>query len=112
MERPELFKKLQSELKTIAEIKKDLSKNKVESQEQHEDYREPLEITKREEIKIGLSWGGPADGFKLTYYKGELQSGVYYWQDWGTYDEIDISIQEAEEIEDFYLYGDPSTFLS
>ena len=112
MTRPDLYKKLQAELKTIYQIEKDLNNGKIEEKEDHEDNRDPLEITLYKEVKIGLSWVGPADGYKLKYYKNELQSAVYYWQDWGTYGEIELSDKEASTIESYYLYGDPSIILN
>lgn len=111
MTRPELFNKLQDELKNISVINADMRNNKIESQNDSEDYREPLSIDLHKEIKILLSTGGPADGFKLNYYKDELQGGVYFWQDWGTYDEAELTPDQAQTVEDFYLYGDPSTYL-
>ena len=108
MEKQEVFKKMQEELKNIREIN---AKN-LEEKETDENYRDPLEITLNKEILISLSWGGPADGFKLKYRQDELIGGIYYWQDWGTYDESDLTIDEAREVEDFYLYGDPSAILN
>jgi hypothetical protein len=32
-----------------------------------EEYREPLSCDERREITILLSWGGPADGYKLLF---------------------------------------------
>lgn len=107
-----VFAKLQDELKDIVAIQEAMNTNKIESQNDSESYREPLEISLTKEIKILLSWGGPADGFKLQYKDNELTGGVYFWQDWGTYDEAELTDEEAETVRDFYLYGDPSSILN
>jgi hypothetical protein len=96
----------------MQKAREDQEENNLDGLEASEHYREPLEITLYKEIKIGLSYGGPADGFKLRYYRDELQGGVYYWQDWGTYDEAELTEDEAKEVEDYYLQGDPSIFLN
>jgi hypothetical protein len=107
-----VFNELKSEMENIARVSLEVKDGKIEDRESSESYREPLEISLTKEIKILLSWGGPADGFKLTYRADELQGGVYYWQDWGTYDEAELTDEEAQAVEDFYLYGDPSTILN
>lgn len=54
-------------------------------------------------VTIELSWGGPADGF-LFYFNGdkELEKITYYFSDWGTYDEITLSREDQEIIEQIY----------
>ena len=99
-------------MENIAEVNQELNDGKIEERESSEDYREPLEISLTKEIKILLSWGGPADGFKLTYRQNELTGGVYFRQDWGTYDEAELTKEEAQTVEDFYLYGDPQSILN
>jgi hypothetical protein len=110
--RAAVYERMQEELKNFDRAQEDQEKNNLDSLEQSEHYREPLEITLYKEINIGLSYGGPADGFKLRYYKDELQGGVYYFQDWGTYDEMELTDDEAAKVESHYLYGDPSMFLN
>jgi len=110
--RAAMFKAMQDEIKTIDEINKQLRDGKIEEKEKSEEYREPLAVDLRKEIKITLSTGGPADGFTLYYYRDELQGGVYWFADWGTYDEIELNDEEAQKIEDFYLYSDPSFILN
>lgn len=92
------------ELKRIEDL------NKLEEPRESEEYREPLSIEKEEVYKILLSWGGGEDGFKLTFKDGELLRGSYYMADWGEYKEIDLNENEAEEVYNFYLYGDISSF--
>lgn len=62
-----------------------------------------LAIDVQKVANIRLSWGGPADGFKLTYSKeNELLFGVYYKSDWFEYEEINLSEDEAKEIAGTY----------
>lgn len=73
------------------------------SVEEHEEYCEPLAITEIAIVDIQLSTGGDADGFKLTFnLDKELISGVYYWADWGVYEEVVLSKRELELVDDFY----------
>lgn len=73
---------------------------------EQEAYREPLCVMTETVKNIQLSWGGPSDGFKLTFdEQKELKGGVYYRQDWGTYKESDLSDEEAAAVYDFYLGG-------
>ena len=69
----------------------------------YEDYREPLCLMTTKVITVQLSWGGDGDGFKLTYdTDGELLHGIYYWQDWFVYEEVELSDTEAEKVEELY----------
>lgn len=101
-----VFHRKEEEFKTIEKIKNDVKDNKVDSCYDHELYREPLAMSEAKVITIELSTGGDADGFKLEYsFNGkywELVSGVYYWADWGVYEEAILTMEEAEEIADFY----------
>ncbi len=92
------------ELYNIEELLKNKKVQNGEiSPEEHEDYREPLAITKETVVKIELSWGGDADGFKLTFDENkQLISGVYYWADWGAYEEIQLSDQELGLVDLLY----------
>jgi len=71
-----------------------------------EENREPLSIEKTEVFKILLSWGGGEDGFKLTFKDKELLGGVYYMADWGEYQEQKLSEDEAQEVFNFYMFGE------
>lgn len=97
--------------KGIAGIQKLLNNKQVLesiiSPDEHEDYREPLAITQETVITIELSTGGDADGFKLTFNEHkELMSGVYYWADWGVYQEVRLSEEELESIDSLYSISD------
>jgi len=104
------------ELQRIKNISEDLNRaveeeaDEPREREQHEEYREPLSIDKEEVYNISLSWGGGADGFKLTFKDGELLKGVYYMADWGEYKEVDLNQEEAEEVYNFYMHGDVTAF--
>lgn len=64
---------------------------------------EPLSISKVITHTIMLSYGGPEDGFKIAYSEdNELLGGVYYFKDWGTYDETPITNEQAEQIAELY----------
>lgn len=77
-----------------------------EERENHDDYRSPLSIDTEIVKKILLSWGGGSDGFKLVFsQEKELLRGYYFMADWGQYEEIDLSEEEAEKVYDFYMYG-------
>lgn len=80
-----------------------------------ESFREPLCIDTFIEKRIYLSFGGPSDGFKLTFkrYEGqipelELASGCYFYSDWGTYEESDLRMDEAQAVFDLYMCGEAS----
>ena len=99
----------------LKELKKEIDNIKVIQQEERKEdyikeddglYREPLSIDKTEEIKILLSWGGGEDGYKLRFKDNDLISGVYYYADWGVYEEVDLNEDELNLIFDFYLYGE------
>jgi len=96
------------ELYDIEELLKDKKVQNGEiSPEEHEDYREPLAIAKQTIVKIELSWGGDADGFKLTFdQSNQLLSGVYYWADWGVYEEIELTENELATVNRLYYVTD------
>ncbi|MFO0935748.1 MAG: hypothetical protein U0798_04420 [Gemmataceae bacterium] len=74
---------------------------------------EPLEIESRRQLKILLSWGGPSDGFLLTFDKTghDLLEGVYFHAEWFTYSEQRLSSADADLVVDMYLHGDPSAYF-
>ncbi len=91
----------------VENIKTILSDPKVVSGEispdEHEEYWEPLAFSKEILVDIQLSTGGDADGFKLTFNKEkELLKGVYYWADWGVYEEVELSEEELELVDNLY----------
>jgi hypothetical protein len=69
-----------------------------------DDYdRIPLAIFKEVVITVELSTGGDADGFKITLNEEyEPVSGVYYWADWGVYEEVQLNNEELELVDSMY----------
>jgi len=97
------------EFKTIKSIQDQLNSGGIKSVEDSEDYQEPLSLDVEKVVKIQLSYGGDGDGFELTFDReNNLISGVYYWEDWGVYEEVDLSEDELDKIYAFYLYSDIS----
>lgn len=91
------------EIKDADKILKELKSRQIEDIQDSEHYREPLEFTRQYQIKIGLSWGGDADGFIFTYDEDNyFIKAVYYWADWRVYEEIPLSQDEAEKISTIY----------
>jgi len=45
-------------------------------------YNLPLNISRKEVVKIEFSWGGPSDFVELDVYGNEVVSGTYHFQDW------------------------------
>lgn len=60
----------------------------IENIREQEDM-DTLAISEKIEVCIELSWGGPADGFKIYLDKQSREpvSGCYYYSDWGWYEE-------------------------
>ena len=91
----------------IKTIKKLLRKKVVRTGEQgideQEEYIEPLAIDRYTEIRIQLSWGGDGDGYRITVdSEGHILRGVYYWEDWGVYEEVGLSKEELELVTQVY----------
>ena len=65
---------------------------------------DPLCIMKRIEYVVQLAWGGPGYGFKITCdaETNDVIGGVFYYADWGTYEEIDLPRDEAEKVAEAY----------
>jgi hypothetical protein len=64
-----------------------------------EDYREPLSCDERREITILLSWGGPSDGYKISFDReGEAIAGSYFFADWFAYEEFKLSAAELDSV--------------
>lgn len=67
--------------------------------EEMENYREPLSRVERTEITLQLSWGGPSDGFKFYQdAEGLVTEGYYFFADWFTYDEFQLTESELENV--------------
>ncbi len=99
-------------IKELDRIRKIISEEENTEREDNEENREPLSVDLKKEIKILLSWGGPEDGFKLKFdNENNLLSGVYYMAHWGEYEESELTEEEADEIFNFYLYGDISNIV-
>ena len=74
---------------------------------EHEEYWEPLSMTREILVEIQLSTGGDADGFKLVFDENyNVMKGVYYWADWGVYEEVSLSDEELEAVDNLYYVGD------
>lgn len=102
------FNRKDSELSNIQKIFKDKRiANGHMSPEEHEDYRDPLAFSKQIVVHIELSTGGDADGFKLIFSdEKELLEGLYYWADWGVYEEVQLSDDELEAVDSLYCVSD------
>jgi hypothetical protein len=78
----------------------------IDEPQEHEEYREPLSVDTTIIKTILLSWGGPSDGFKLSFNQDkELIGGVYFMSDWGEYKESSLDDDEAEDVYNFYMGG-------
>ena len=76
--------------------------------EDYDEYRAPLAITEKIEVTIELSTGGDADGYKIMLEKEtrEVLSGVYYWADWGQYEEVSLNDDELDLVTSIYYIGE------
>ena len=71
--------------------------------EEQEEYSEPLAVDRFTELRIQLSWGGDGDGYCITIDSDcQIVKGVYYWEDWGVYEEVPLSEEELEAINQAY----------
>jgi len=104
-----IYDMAQDEVKDLAKLVKKASKSD-KSIDELEDYRDPLSLDITKEVNILLSWGGPSDGYKLRFDKdNELLGGVYWFADWGTYSDSQLTDEQAETVYQAYLYGDISS---
>jgi hypothetical protein len=102
--------RLKEEVERLKKAKEEIERGR--DIEEIEEVRQPLAISAGYQLTIELSCGGDADGFILYYNENkELEGGVYYWADWGQYEEIDLWNEEAELVEMVYLGGDGAAFL-
>jgi len=68
-----------------------------------EECLQPLDVSRLLEIKIQLSWGGPGDGFKLYLNdQGQVESGLYYWEDWGVYAQEWLQPEELHPVAQYF----------
>lgn len=59
-----------------------------------------LSISASIEVDIQLSWGGPADGFKIHLdSEGGVEDGYYYYADWFDYAERKLHSDELDDVE-------------
>lgn len=60
----------------------------------------PLGVTRWNEYHVQMAWGGPGYGFKLLRdpESKEFVAGTFYYADWFTLDEIDLSPSEVADI--------------
>jgi hypothetical protein len=94
----------EDEIKELLKIKEAINKGKDwEDIQNMDEWREPLAIDKWKTFKIELSWGGDADGFLIDIDEnGEVVGGRYYWADWGIYEEVELTEEEAEMVAEIY----------
>ena len=92
----------QDEIKNIDGVLKEVEKEKIESVEDSENYRQPLSVAEFRLFKIQVSWGGDGDGFIIEVKEGEVISGKYYWEDWGVHEEVRLTDEEAQKVADYY----------
>jgi len=94
----------EEEIEELLKIKKALEKGKDwEDIQNMDEWREPLGVDKWETYEVILSWGGDADGFLIDIDKnGDVIGGRYYWADWGKYEEVNLTDEEAEIVADVY----------
>ncbi len=91
------------QLTNISNVLIDYCEDKVETVEEHDEHREPIEMSERREFLVRLSWGGDGDGFKIiTDVWGEPVSGIYFWEDWGVYEEVPLSNDELRMVYNYY----------
>lgn len=100
------------EFESIEKVENKLSQNNIDvidkgdepiERESLEEYREPLEITENKIFNILLSTGGDSDGFKIEIQnEGDVVGGVYYWANWGVYEEVILTQEEAQRVAEYY----------
>lgn len=109
-----IYTMAQEELKNLQALQdkynKEMPDDGIESME---DYRQPLSMDVTKEVNILLSWGGPSDGYKLRFDRdNELVSGVYWFADWFTYAETELSFAQLDLVYQVYMGGDSYSFLN
>lgn len=108
------FQRAMEAIKNVEKESQKLENDELEDEEREaiREENELLDISYDYRLKLMLSTGGDADGFILYYNKDkDLEGGVYYWADWGEYEEVGLKDDEAEAVERLYLDGDGSIFL-
>lgn len=93
---------LESRKESFDEAIKD-AKEKDISPDESEHAPQPLSLDVKVEKNLTLSWGGPSDGFKFYYNEeGDELDAVYWYADWGTYEEINLSGKEKMLVKELY----------
>ena len=75
----------------------------IEEIREHEEI-DTLAISEKIEVCIELSYGGPADGFKIYLDKEtrEPVSGCYYYSDWGWYEEEWLKPADLDMVAEYF----------
>jgi len=65
-----------------------------------------LAFTKKELYTLELSWGGPADGFKIIIDPNskDIEDVIYYYSDWFSYDECKLTLEQRDPLLKFFGY--------
>lgn len=65
-----------------------------------------LAFTKKEVYTLELSWGGPADGFKIIVdpKSKDIEDVIYYYSDWFSYDECKLTLEQRDPLLPFFGY--------
>lgn len=65
-----------------------------------------LSFSKKEIYILELSWGGPADGFKIIVNSEtkKIEEVVYYYSDWFVYEEEHLTFEQIADLGLFFDY--------
>jgi len=65
-----------------------------------------LAFTKKELYTLELSWGGPADGFKIIVdpKSKRIEDVIYYYSDWFAYEEYKLTLEQRDPLLKFFGY--------
>ena len=75
--------------------------NQLESEESAKELIDnALALSKQIFYTLELSWGGPADGFKIFVdpESKEIVDVIYYYANWGSYKEEPLGVYDLEKI--------------
>jgi hypothetical protein len=105
----------QAEMRRLEKLSKRLASAHLRD-DQREALQEELSVLSiepRRQLRILLSWGGPSDGYLLTFdAEGrDLLDGCHWYADWFTYAEEELSPSDRDRVCDLYLGGDPSVYF-
>ena len=62
-----------------------------------------LEVAQEVWYKIGLSWGGPADFFRVKVSDNEIERIVYHFQDWYDGASLELSGDEFATVNNWIM---------